>query len=133
MFTSNIIINSFYNQLSNNEEAIRGMFANTPIYVFISAVFLAPILEELTFRLTFKKIFNKKWLFIILSGLFFGYLHISTLDNYLELLYIIPYGTLGAVFAYMLEDSKNICVPIAFHFLHNGIFMSLQFFMTFLL
>lgn len=130
MYTSNIIIGSFY-KMPSNEETIRTLFGVNPIYIFISSVFLAPILEELTFRKAIKSIFKNKWVFIIMSGLIFGYLHIMSFNNLLELLYIIPYGTFGVVFACMLYDTDNICVPILFHFMHNGIFMSLQFFMMF--
>ena len=117
--------------MPSNEEAIRTLFGVNPIYIFISSVFLAPILEELTFRKAIKSIFKNKWVFIIMSGLIFGYLHIMSFNNLLELLYIIPYGTFGVVFACMLYDTDNICVPILFHFMHNGIFMSLQFLMMF--
>lgn len=134
MMASNLIINFFItNSLPNNEEAIRDTFNISPIYVFFSAVIYAPIVEELIFRLSIKKIFNSKWLFIIISGLFFGGMHVfNDFNSLADLLYIIPYSAPGIVFALMLEDSDNILVPISFHLLHNGILISLQFLMMFL-
>lgn len=134
MMASNLIINFFItNSLPSNEEAIRETFDISPIYVFFSAVIYAPIVEELVFRLSIKKIFNNKWLFVIISGLFFGGMHIfSDFNSLADLLYIIPYSAPGFAFALMLEDSDNILVSTSFHLLHNGILISLQFLMMFL-
>lgn len=129
MMVSNLIINLIItNGISSNEQAIRETFNISPIYIFFSAVIYAPIVEELIFRQSIKNIFNNKWLFIIISGLFFGSMHVfGDFQNITDLLYIIPYSTPGIIFAYMLEDSNNICVPMSFHFIHNGILISLQF------
>lgn len=129
MMVSNLLINLLVtNSLPTNEQTIRDTFNISPFYIFFSAVIYAPIVEELIFRQSIKNIFNSKWLFIIISGLFFGSMHVFTDYNSLtDLLYIIPYSTPGILFAYMLEKSNNIFVPISFHFLHNGILISLQF------
>lgn len=112
-----------------NEEAIKRMFEVAPIYTFISAVFLAPVIEELVFRLSFRYVIKIDWLFIILSGLTFGSMHIiGTYETPMDLLYIIPYSAPGLAFAYVLAKCKNIYVPIGLHFIHNGLLMSLQVF-----
>lgn len=128
MMISNLIINLFItNNLPNNEQAIRDMFDISPIYIFFSAVIFAPIVEELVFRYSFKKIFSNKWLFIILSGLIFGGMHVfNDFKAITDIFYIIPYSTPGIIFAYMLYDSDNVLVPMSFHFIHNGILISLQ-------
>lgn len=129
MMVSNLIINLIVtNDIPSNEQAIRETFNISPIYIFFSAVIYAPIVEELIFRQSIKNIFHNKWLFIIISGLLFGSMHVfGDFKNITDLLYIIPYSTPGIIFAYMLEDSDNICVPMSFHFIHNGILISLQF------
>lgn len=131
MMISNLIIKLFIDpNLPNNEQTIRDIFGISPIYIFFSAVIYAPIVEELVFRYSFKKIFSNKWIFIILSGLIFGGMHVfNNFENLTDLLYIIPYSAPGIVFAYMLEKSDNVFVPISFHFIHNGILISLQFFL----
>ena len=43
----------------NDEKSIIETLKIAPIYTFIITVFVAPILEELVFRLSFRKIFNK--------------------------------------------------------------------------
>lgn len=129
MMISNVIISLILNQdLSNNEEAIRSLFKENPIYVYISAVIFAPIIEELIFRQGIKFIVPYKYLFIFISGFIFGGLHvISSLDSTINLLYLIPYCSLGFAFAYILYKTNNIFVTIAIHTMHNGILMSLQF------
>ena len=131
MMISNLIIKLFIDpNLPNNEQTIRDIFGISPIYIFFSAVIYAPIVEELVFRYSFKKIFSNKWIFIILSGLIFGGMHVfNNFENLTDLLYIIPYSAPGIVFAYMLEKSDNLFVPISFHFIHNGILIALQFFL----
>lgn len=128
MMISNIII-SFFNSgnIAGNEEAVRDIFSTAPIYMYISAVFLAPLLEELVFRQGIRNIFTNDKLFIIVSGLVFGGLHvIGNVSSLIDLLYLIPYSIPGFAFAYILTKTKNIFVPIGFHFLHNGVTMSLQ-------
>ena len=133
MMLSNLIIMMIEpGNIANNEEAIREMFDETPIYTFISAVIIAPLLEELVFRKSFKYMFSNDILFIIMSGLVFGAFHVvGSFETLFDLIYIIPYSIPGWVFAYVLVKSKNIFVPIGLHFLHNGILMSLQFLLMF--
>ena len=76
--------------------------------------------EEIVFRKCFKKAFPNKWIFIILSALVFGSLHvITTMTSPLELLYIIPYGALGASFAMMYQKTGTIYTSVAMHMFHN--------------
>lgn len=133
MMLSNAIILMFEpGSIAGNEEAIRDMFSKTPIYTFISAVIIAPILEELVFRKSFRYMFSNDILFILASGITFGAFHvIGSFETFFDLIYIIPYSVPGLVFAYVLVKSKNIFVPMGLHFLHNGILMSLQFLLMF--
>lgn len=129
MYMSNLIISLIQSGLPANEEIIREQFQISPIYIFISAVIFAPILEELIFRQSFRNLFQNKWLFIIISGLVFGGMHVfnSSSLTFIDLLYIIPYSAPGMAFAYMLYETDNIFVSMGFHMLHNGIMVALQF------
>ena len=128
MFCSNIIINIIAGgALAGNEETIRTMFSKAPVYVFISAVFLAPLLEELVFRQSIRNMFSNDLLFIIMSGLIFGGLHVvGNINHWYDLLYLIPYCTPGFIFAYIMSKTNNVFVSMGLHFLHNGMIMSLQ-------
>ncbi len=121
MMISNIIINFFLKAgQAENEKAVQQMISSLPWLMIISAGILAPIVEEIVFRKSFKNAFLNKWLFIILSGLIFGALHVITSFNSItELLYIIPYGSLGIAFAAMYYKTDTIYTSISMHMLHN--------------
>ncbi len=130
MMISNLII-SLISQGGNagNQETIEEMFEIAPVYVYCSAVFFAPIVEELVFRRAIKNIIPNALLFILTSGLIFGGLHvIGTVEAWYDILYLIPYSSLGMVFAYILQKTDNIFVTIGLHFMHNGILMALEVF-----
>lgn len=115
-------------ELSNNEQAVRSIADTLPIYSVLSVCICAPIIEELIYRKTIKNIFINKTLAIIASGLIFGLAHvIGTYQSLQDLLYIIPYGSFGAVFMYIFIDSKNIWSTITIHFMHNSILLLLYF------
>lgn len=129
MIGSNAIITLFTTtQISQNQSSIVDTLKQAPVYTFIITVFIAPILEELVFRLSFRKIFaHTDILFIFFSGLIFGSMHVlGSLENLIDLLFIIPYSIPGFIFAYLYAKTKNILVPISLHFIHNGVMMCLQ-------
>ena len=130
MITSNLLINVLGGGLSTNETTIRNEFNFYPIYTFISAVILAPLLEETVFRLGFRSLIQNDFLFITISSLVFGGLHlIGTPINELFPLYLLSYCSCGIAFAYMLKKTNNIFVSMGFHFMHNGLILSLQMFL----
>lgn len=128
MFISNIIIIFILNNgIAANEDNIRNLLQLNPIYIFITGVIIAPLLEELVFRQSFYNIFKNKFIFILTSGLVFGSLHVlPSMTNLTDLLYLIPYCSLGISFAYILQRTDNIFVTISLHFMHNGLLISLQ-------
>lgn len=134
MLISNfIIVSLFPNSVATNQEIVNSNIMTAPIYMIIASVIFAPFLEETIFRLGFREIFKNDTLFIIMSGLVFGGLHvISSYTNLINLIYIIPYSIPGFIFAYTLVRSKNIFVPIGLHFFHNAIMMIVQIVLLFI-
>lgn len=128
MMASNLIILLIdSNATAGNEDAIRDLFGKAPVYTYLSAVMIAPILEELVFRQSLRHIFSTNWIFILCSGLIFGGLHvIGNVTTWVDLLYLIPYCAPGFIFAYIMAKSDNVFVPMGIHFVHNGILMGLQ-------
>lgn len=128
MYASNFIIMIMnHGEIANNEQAVRDTFQVAPVYTFISAVFLAPVIEELAFRQAIRNVCQTKWLFILISGIVFGGMHVfSMAEVWTDYLYLIPYCTPGIIFAYLLTKTDNVLIPMAIHFTHNGILMSLQ-------
>lgn len=127
MMSTNYLISILGGGISENETAIRDEFSLYPVYTYIASVFLAPFLEESVFRLGFRAVFKNKIIYILASGLIFGSLHlISSFDSPLVLLHLISYSSCGIMFAYIMTRTNNILVSTGFHFMHNGILMSLQ-------
>ena len=127
MAVANLILYFFVTKdLSDNEQMVRQLFQTNPLLIYISAVIVAPILEELVFRGSFYYVFKNPFLFIFVSGFLFGLIHVVNSETIGQFLYIIPYSIPGFVFAYALYKSKNFFVPIGLHFIHNGVLVSLQ-------
>jgi len=121
MAGSNIILNLFLNAGgATNEKMVQEMITTLPVVMLLNAGVLAPIIEEITFRKAFRNVFQKKWIFILASGIVFGGLHVITsFKTPLELLYIIPYSSLGISFAYMYYKTDTIFTSISIHMIHN--------------
>lgn len=121
MIISNIIISFFVEGNSTNETLIREYINIIPIYMIFSSCIYAPFTEEMVFRKSLRNCFNNKVLYILLSGLIFGSMHLLSASNLVELVFLIPYSSLGCVFAYMYYKTNNIFVPMTFHMVHNTI------------
>ena len=129
MIISNLIISLLTNgQIAENEEAIRNMIDTYPLYMIFQTIIYAPISEEIIFRKSIKDITNKKYIYIFLSGFIFGGLHvISSLNEPLGFLYLIPYCSLGFVFAHLYHKTDNIFSTITAHSIHNTLAILIYF------
>jgi len=118
MILTNAIINMVVGNIADNEVINRSVLSKNYIYAIISMVLVAPICEEVIFRLAIGKFINNKYIFTVISGLLFGYSHIIGSQG-LEYLYIIPYASLGISFACLYKKTNNIFSTISMHILHN--------------
>lgn len=131
MVTSNLVINLISGGLPTNESVNREYLKMYPLYSVIAMVFVGPLVEEIVFRLGFRKAFSKCLPYCIFSGLLFGGLHVYTafegmqfaemLKNWIQVLYIIPYSALGCAFAKAYYETDNICTTMCIHMLHNAL------------
>lgn len=64
-------------EVSNNQYLVETISNSLPIYMAISSSVIAPLSEELIFRGALGKVLNKKGIFITVSGLIFGLMHIT--------------------------------------------------------
>lgn len=87
-----------------------------PIYfTALLAIIIAPLTEELMFRGFIRKFIKNDFLFIIISSLIFGGLHITSANSLQQILYIIPYSILGLAFSLNYVKTKNIASNIFLH------------------
>ena len=116
-----IIIQLFTNTIqSNNQETLQKMFNVYPLFVAFLAMIYAPFTEELLFRGVFRKFIKSKYLFIIISGVAFGLLHVIDDSKTLaEFSYIIVYSSLGMFLASLYYKTNNLFSNILFHFMQN--------------
>lgn len=123
MMVFNLIISYLLSgTIATNEQNVRNLLTNFPVISIIMTSILAPLTEELIFRKAFFDVFKNKWSYVLISGIIFGSLHvILSLTNIYELLYLLPYCSLGIAFSYMYYETKNIMVPITIHMFHNTI------------
>ena len=122
MLISNLIINLAIGNISANETLVREMLYSNPVYTFISIIIIAPITEEIIFRKSLMPLIKNKWIYALSCGLLFGGAHlISGPITLINLVYLIPYGSLGFVFALMNYETKTTFTSMTMHCVHNTI------------
>ena len=89
MMITNIIITMFVHDIATNESLNRELLMKYPLSNIITMIFIGPLLEEITFRASFKEAFSKWYTFAITTGLLFGLAHIAKWEL-LEFLFVIP-------------------------------------------
>ncbi|AIO19348.1 CAAX amino terminal protease self- immunity [Candidatus Izimaplasma bacterium HR1] len=119
---------------SDNQEQLNqllegGWFDQMSLVLF--AVFLAPMVEEMVFRLAgFNFLMRIKvlpsWAVVVITSLIFGFIHVM---GSFDLEQIFYYAGLGVVLGYFYYRSKNIIVPIVIHMLLNGFVTFSMFFL----
>lgn len=128
MVTSNLIITHILNGgVAGNEQQVQTLVKAVPWIMLFDAGFLAPFNEEIAFRKTIKDVVTNKWLFALISFLLFGGAHImGNINTFTDVLYIFPYGFLGAVFALAYYDTDTVFTTISMHMIHNAILVLLS-------
>ena len=122
MMISNILIMTIFKSGgANNEQAVQNMINIAPLLMIIDAGIIAPIIEEILFRKTFKNVIKSKLTFILIAGIFFGYLHVASATTLSQFIYIIPYSSLGISLAMMYAKTDTVFTSICMHALHNTI------------
>lgn len=90
-------------------------------FLLIMAIIIAPLIEELSFRLSMRRRMEKDGFsslaFVVTSSLIFGFLHWEPNNGMIIVTLISVMGALKALFYLKTE---NIWVPIFAHMLYNG-------------
>lgn len=108
----------FVGEISENQLLLNSL----PIYVSVFlAIVVAPLTEELMFRGFIRKFIKNDILFILVSSIIFGALHVTVASSWQQLLYIIPYSILGLAFSLNYLKTKNIASNILLHGAWNSI------------
>ena len=122
------LINNFTpaNPVPTNQKFLNIIKEQTPIYYYLSTIFLGPLVEELTYRFSLQNLFNKwipKITGAIIIALIFGFFHIQHAilveKNYYELINLISYSGSSLVFSWAYLKSKKMITPILLHIIVN--------------
>ena len=97
--------------------------SNGVVFMVLSAVIIAPILEELVFRKALIDIFNNTKVGLIVSSLAFGAVHLLMETSIQEALVNgMVYFAMGFAFGYIyLKHQRNVFAPIVVHMATNTI------------
>lgn len=128
-FICNLSLMLVIKNIPTNQKLITDL----PIYITaFLAIILAPLIEELMFRGFMSKFIKNNVLFVILSALIFGGLHVTSADSFHQVLFIIPYSILGFAFSLNYVKTKNIVSNIFLHSAWNTIGVIAMFLLKFL-
>lgn len=131
MLGSNLIISIITNGgIAGNEESVRELIDSAPLYMVFDVAIYAPITEELIFRKSIRDFISNKWVYILVSGIIFGGLHVvGAVESPIDWLFLIPYCSLGIAFASLCRKSNNIFSSMCMHALHNSIAIAIYLFL----
>ena len=123
---SSIVIAQLTRTANANEQGLNELIEpGVAIGFFIFSVILGPVVEELVFRGYLFRLFRQKtyWIAHLLVAILFGFYHnwseILIQHDFLQLLFILPYGFVSIGFTMAYEKTDNICYPIILHSLMN--------------
>lgn len=110
---------------SQNQLIIIDGIQQAPFYVILSALIMAPVVEEIVFRgVLYRKIrnVNRYVVAVFISAFSFGFLHVlqSVLEqNWIDFPFIIVYIALGLFFVKIYEETGKLSNAILLHFINN--------------
>ena len=115
----------FTSTTTENQAGLASMISETtPIYSLIMFLLLIaiiiPIFEELFFRYNFKKSFKSTIVFIIVTSLMFGVIHMPSWSLTFECFYdYFIYVFMGVCLAFTYRKTDSICSSMIVHVLNN--------------
>lgn len=138
MFITNALLGGlvtlFISGESANEAAISQQAQSNFALIAITTIILAPLVEELFFRGIIFRSFSKYnvVLGVVVSSLFFGFVHIYQAlfaGDVSQLYYLIQYGGMGLVLAWVYVTRRNILSAVFVHLLNNAVSIAMMWIM----
>ncbi len=112
---ANVSIASIFTNVEIPQTPPVYTFSDKVTYVLLLVV-VAPVLEEISMRGIMMRGFEgkSKWFAIILTGIFFGMLHLSYYS-------VLPKILMGIVMGYVVYTTNSVYSGIILHLVNNGI------------
>lgn len=94
------------------------------LFLILVVGILGPTLEEFYFRGVVlgslqNSSWNKPWLSILLSGVFFGIMHLQGFDNLTSIMIFVWITIMGGIFAALVLWTKSLWTAVAAHISYN--------------
>lgn len=118
---SNYLLYNLSGSIADREMTNETLVLSSPLLMFITIGIISPIFEELTLRYPYRNININKYVKLLIMTICFVILHLTTINNIYDILYIIPYLLLNLEFGYSYFKSNNIYGSILIHILNNSI------------
>ena len=116
---STALVTNIIHYIGNNQSTLEGLINTNKLYMIISVTIFSPFVEEMIFRKSIRDFCKSDLLFMIISGLIFGYMHVMSETVLINYLLIIPYAIFGYIFAKAYVETDNIFTSIIMHMIHN--------------
>lgn len=104
--------------ISQVSEGLNEVVTSIPMWIsFIIVAIMPAICEEALTRGFIQASFHSfksKWFIVVLVGIIFGIFHLDPFRFF-------PTAILGGTMAYIMIETKNLLLPIFFHFVNNGL------------
>lgn len=113
-FISNVILVNILKQEASNQETVASILKSFPILALPAICLFGPFVEEVIYRLPYKK----NWLSIIISTIVFTLAHMSSF-SLAQTLFLIPYLFLSISFSFAYFKNENIILSTIAHILNN--------------
>ena len=112
----NFIISNLMHYLKvdmNNQDAVNMALGSSKLFTIITAIIIAPIVEEIVFRYSLSTIIKNNIMFVIISSIIFASLHAFNIA-------IILYIAMGLVFSIIyIKTNKNVVASMIVHLINN--------------
>ncbi len=119
MIVINLLLMYIVKDQATNQNLNEQSIVINPFFSFINMCIIAPYYEEILLRLNLRNLSNNRYVYVLISGLIFGSLHLLAADSLIQLLYILPYSIMGMMLALVYYDSNNIFASIMIHAFNN--------------
>jgi len=96
---------------SANQAALEEIINVSPLWMLITSVICAPVVEELLFRGAIKRIIKNKRVFVIVSGLSFGLVHVLKY-NVAVILILVTGLLIDKIYESELKKNKKVKLSI---------------------
>lgn len=119
-----ILILLFTTTTSQNQEMVETLLVENKILMILLAVIIAPITEELTFRLGLQGLISRKSKFFgaITSLIIFVGIHllVEIMSGELNLSNVVGYLGISSLLSFVYYKTNNVLLTILIHMLYNG-------------